>query len=257
MPEMARSMRAAAYAAVVVLVYAMSSTVQAGPVTIDDGQIKVSVRRGEPPASTPSMSTDAEFGTGMLSVQDNVLPSNIATVEYDLSQTGFIIDSTLEIDTRKGSLARSFDTGMNFIKFTVTQNGTYDLSGYISATNHAKVTLKVVLWDVTAGTQELFSNEQVSINTPDEVLTLGETGGDSTNTLSGSLTGSLIAGHSYSFFYETEIINSNNTTHLASSTSATSNITLALTVPSPAAAGLGLPLLGMLGMSRPRRRRSF
>ena len=48
----------------------------------------------------------------------------------------------------------------------------------------------------------LFENIQQSDATPNEFFTLGLTGGDANNTLTGSLTGTLIAGREYQLFFD-------------------------------------------------------
>ena len=50
-----------------------------------------------------------------------------------------------------------------------------------------------------------FRNTQTSIGTPNEAFTLGLSGGDNWNFLSGPLTGTLIAGHVYSMLHEAEL----------------------------------------------------
>ena len=61
--------------------------------------------------------------------------------------------------------------------------------------------LRVSLLDVTAAASTVFDNQQVSENTVNQSFTLGETNGDSLNTLVGELTGSLTAGHDYLLNY--------------------------------------------------------
>ena len=90
------------------------------------------------------------------------------------------------------------------MEFTVDANTTYNLSGAYGATDVSTagyVYLHSYLIDVTAF-DNLFYHYQESRNTLNENFVLGGYGGDYFNVLIGSLTGSLIAGHQYQWYYE-------------------------------------------------------
>ena len=91
--------------------------------------------------------------------------------------------------------------------FSVDADTTYDLSGFIDVTDvgdAGRVYMFGFLFDVTTHSYAAYS-EQESLNTQNESFTLGGAGGDNAHTFSGSLTGTLIAGHSYEWYYNTLI----------------------------------------------------
>ncbi len=88
------------------------------------------------------------------------------------------------------------------LRFSTNVNTPYELSGIYSLTSGSSygARLTAQLYDVTAN-QVLFYNNQISNSTPNEILKLGETGGDNLNELSGNLTGMLQAGHVYEWAF--------------------------------------------------------
>ena len=81
----------------------------------------------------------------------------------------------------------------------------------------------------------LFDNSQGSNHTPNESFTLGQTGGDVVNNLSGSLTGTLLAGHEYFLSVTAEIIQANVSTTPGATASGFVTLTF-VPVPEPATA---------------------
>jgi hypothetical protein len=128
------------------------------------------------------------------------------SVQYDLSPTGFQISNQ---GARAGSLD-SFSTTHGIIYFSVTVDTIFDLSAHFAATDPTAkfVELSVALTDLTSVTT-LFQNVQSSFGVIDEEFTLGESGGNLTNILSGSLTGTLLAGHQFQLEYNNSLYASN------------------------------------------------
>jgi len=114
------------------------------------------------------------------------------------------------------------------------------------------IELDVGLYDLTLSSY-LFDSTQGSLSTPNESFTLGETGGDDSNTSIGSLTGMLIAGHDYAYFYSALIAQLSPLPF--SDATASGSVSLSFTpIPEP---GPGLLLaLGLVGIAVIRRRRT-
>jgi hypothetical protein len=68
--------------------------------------------------------------------------------------------------------------------------------GFSSVNDTVRIVYSTFLRDDTAGSI-LFNSTQQSLATPNEQFALGGMGGDNLNTFTGSLTGTLIAGHNY------------------------------------------------------------
>jgi len=129
---------------------------------------------------------------------------NTATVGYSLSNAAFMITFG------ETSGVNSNDTGYVIaqLDFTPDANVDYSLDGAYGALDAEAGydAYSVSLVDLTDSVA-LFVNSQVSVGTPSESFTLGQVGGDSSNSLSGSLSGSLIAGHNYRFNVQSQKAN--------------------------------------------------
>ena len=134
-----------------------------------------------------------------------------ATSTYDFEVVGNVGSLGFEFDHRRGgtpsSLACSYigpHLGYNspFLTFSVSPDADlfYSLDGFYAMTGSSKIIMLVELWDLTTETV-VFRNMQISHNTTNEAFRLGETDGDETNELIGSLTGALTAGHDYTLKY--------------------------------------------------------
>ncbi len=193
--------------------------------------------------------------------------ANTSTVDIDYSVSGG--QTTLSHDmtqTRDGTYGSHADSNGSYLYFTVDVDTQYQISGNYSVTDtdntdSGLVLLSSYLYDNTAGSF-LSVNNQDSRSTTDESFTLGLQQGDNYNTLSGSLTGLLFAGHSYQWY-------SNALTQAYpdadSGASALGNFTLAIgteapsEVPIPPALSLfgsGLAVLGFVGWRRKRKAES-
>lgn len=90
-----------------------------------------------------------------------------------------------------------------FLGFTVSEDTTYDLSGFYNATDTGgpgEVALIASLYSPQLGT--IYSSWQRSQQTPNAQLTLGETNGDFVNLLQGNPTGELFAGIDYQLSFD-------------------------------------------------------
>jgi hypothetical protein len=153
-----------------------------------------------------------------------------------------------------GSNRDSGSTGGGVLQFTTPQNMPYTIAGNLvvtdSGTDATDVLLYARLRDNTAG-QDLFLSNQISTNTLNETLTIGQANGE-TNTTSGSATGTLLAGHDYTLEYGFELTNPANAPSTDGGASARGTFVFA--VPEPGAAGAVVGLLaGTLGRTRRRR----
>ena len=109
---------------------------------------------------------------------------------YDLTNSGFLVE---------WSLARNA-TGSMGIRFTLDTDATYQLEGALTVTQAHGVNLLGSLYESRfAGdpSRYLLHSQQISSSTLDESFVLGGSGGDASNLLFGSLTGTLVAGREY------------------------------------------------------------
>jgi len=156
-------------------------------------------------------------GTGVTTNHDFIgtsIPRSVsldATISSDwysrasIDYTGSGDDVTFSniLDQRRRSLS-AFADGIASMSFTVAKDSSYKLSGQYEVDDFGQpgyVGFYSVLYDVTERSY-LFRNSQVSESTIDESFSIGGVGGDSSNLISGSLTGALIAGHRYSWEWQ-------------------------------------------------------
>jgi hypothetical protein len=155
----------------------------------------------------------------------------------EFSATGGQTELALDIDHSRPGTPFSLARTLGFVRFTAAANTSYELSGNYDVNDVGNFAGDVFhfigLTDETAGIL-LFWNIQESIASEDEQFTFGQTGGDWSNTLSGSVTGSIVAGHTYLFNFESRIRGPRNGDHGAT---ALGNISLtireAAAVPEP------------------------
>lgn len=154
---------------------------------------------------------------------DTTIPANFlleaATGDYysnvliDYSKSGG--QTVLSYDTDQNRSGTQYDYASAIdkrLKFTVDTDTTYALSGWYDVTDNAserdpsrkrsgEVRLLAQLYDLDTS-DVLFESYQRSNSTIDESFALGGTGGDLTNTLKGSSTGILLAGHEYQITWD-------------------------------------------------------
>ena len=161
--------------------------------------------------------------------------------------------------SRAGGAYHYAQTYANAIVFTVDIDTIYTLSGYYTVDDVSGAGtsyLNGYLYDQTSNSI-LLSSTQSSQNTADESFILGLTEGDASNNLEGSLTGDLLAGHSYVWRFNAY---TQAYPDADGGASAVGNVTLKIggseAVPLPAAFPLlasGLGGLGLLGWRRKRK----
>jgi hypothetical protein len=169
-----------------------------------------------------------------------------AATSYSLSDAGFHVQDIEHFRSVKSGV---WSHGVIF--FSVDQDIRYEISGTYGFVGNGwrEIQLSARLVDLTAG-GELFNNAQDSGHTADEIFRLGEEGGDQANTLTGALTGELVAGHIYLFNYFSAI---GSFEAQDTSASAAGSIHLVF-VPE---VGTGLQLLAGLAVIGAFRRSSF
>ena len=163
----------------------------------------------------------------------------IAQTSYSLSSDGF------SIDFNHYRFARSSAQSIGSIYFELDQDATYSLSGQYALTGFRTIHFDADLSDLTAG-QDLFMNAQESGLTTNQSFLLGGNAGDLVSQVSGSLDGSLVAGHLYRLTYDAWI---GSTEAADASASASGFLQMAL-VPEPGTAlllGSGIATLVVLG----------
>lgn len=171
-----------------------------------------------------------------------------ASTSYDFSNAGFAVQEIAHSRPRRASAS-----SQGVIFFSIDLDALYHISGSYGfvGLGWREIQISAWLFDLTAGV-ELFQNSQQSGATANESFLLGEEGGDSFNSLSGSLVGELLAGHIYRFTYFTAIGSSEAGDDNAS---AAGNIHLAV-VPEPGSGTLLLVGLFAMGVFAPRSNRS-
>ncbi len=214
-------------------------------------------------AGTSYIKTVADAGTltaSVLTVNPASLPTagappssvdgaNVASTTYNLSNAGFNITFSHDRAAPYASFVQSY----GHIFFSPATNVNYVLSGAYSsnATDTGTSTLMTAqIYDYSTS-DNVFMNDQYSSTTSGESFVLGQTGGDNSNQLVGSLTGSLIAGHHYDLYFMDYI----NSTPYAGTTAAQATGYLNLTfVPEPSTAALlGVSFTGLAAAGRKRR----
>ena len=106
---------------------------------------------------------------------------------------------SLGMEHKRTGTQYSYASSYAILNFIANSNEPYELSGYYDVSDvgaNGEVNLTAQLIDLTSNAN-LFFNVQYSKSTPNEQFVPGGTGGDFSNTLIGSLTGNLIAGHIY------------------------------------------------------------
>ena|GEM_PF-3761734 len=139
------------------------------------------------PTSLPFQQTQVAF-----------FESVTAETIYSLSSDG------LSIGFNHVRLERSSAESLGSIYFEVDQDAGYSLSGQYTLGGSRDISFGVNLYDLTVG-QALFLNAQESLLTTNQSFLLGRTAGDFQNGLSGSMNGSLTAGHTYRLIYDARI----------------------------------------------------
>ena len=228
----------------------------ASPVTVTNNFV-------EAKALDASLSTDSSLPTTipytdtLTAMQGN--SSNITNINYsgDASSVTFTYDFTHSIDSTVGdtNLIDFARTQNISLRFTANSNSTYSIDGFyaMSGTGEPKTSFNVALRDLTTSTTLLddFTESQNSANASFILGVIGD--GDFGDSIIGSLTGNLVAGHNYQFIMSAYIQANVNNTTAAASASGEVNLNIGA-VPIPAAIWLfGSGLLGLVGMARRKK----
>jgi hypothetical protein len=181
--------------------------------------------------------------------------------QLDYSQSASGAWLTNRLSQKRDGVSGTYSQGYaSTLQFTVDAATTYDASGSFAATHAGaagRVYMQAYLFDLTLG-RTLFSSFQYSLNTASESFILGGSGGDYSNGFAGSLTGTLVAGHTYEWYFNSYIYADRQD----SGASATGDMNLKLgdggdgfkAVPEPAAVAMW-SIAGALGLVITRRRK--
>lgn len=126
--------------------------------------------------------------------------NNSATASAELQGSGDNVTLSLLFDQNRVGAMHSYANLNGFIQFSVSASTTYEVSGNYAVTDASgagTVYLASYMTDVSLGGAYLYNSAQQSNFIENESFTLGGAGGDTQNQMTGFLTGSLVAGHTY------------------------------------------------------------
>ena len=252
------------YALLTALLMAVPPSIaHAASITVTGGNLYTDTLADFPPGIIPTagLNTSQTAGSAL----------NISTTTYDFTSTALNFTMQHTRDGMPNDHARSYGY-LYFSLQPAAPGGTlgYTISGNYAVTDvggkSGTVVLDAYLYDSNAAAAPYaFDDDQESSGTHNQTFTLGGVAGDTYNHRSGALAGTLIAGHSYLFYY---YLLTNAYPDADNGASATGHLTLAFTdsslptadpnatssTPLPAAALLPLPLLLALPLLRRRDR---
>jgi len=179
---------------------------------------------------------------------------------YDLSNAAFEVTPEHSITGLFGSAGET----VAVFNFTVDEDVNYTAAGSFSVVSPDRrfVYLYGLLfdWDLNSF---VFESWQRSVSTPNESFTLGQSGGDESNTSSGSLAGTLIAGHHYEFYISAYVSSRISPSTTPATASGVLSLHLSQAPEVPSSTPVGIALLGGLvfaiavgGLAVQRRRRA-
>jgi hypothetical protein len=182
------------------LIASCSIVAAASAVTITSNNIGVSTRGTA--GLTSSVFTGTSIPTSQLLDATQGASYSRDQIDYTGSGDNVTLLNTLS-QKRSGVFGNYSQVEGASLFFTVATNASYSLSGAFSSvdvTTAGYVFIQSFLRDQTTSAT-LYNNDQYSKNTLNESFVLGGSGGDWGNDISGSLTGSLTAGHQYAWYY--------------------------------------------------------
>lgn len=186
------------------LVLLASLSVNASPITINSSFVRAFAYDGSSVANAQDDTSTAFGARSLLAVAGAY--SSAVDLNWVDTGSGALIDFDIG-QTRAGNQGGYADVYEAYFNFTADVDTTYSISGQYTADdvgNGGRLYSNVFLRDLTAGSTMLFQDFTESRSTVDESFTLGTAAleGDKANVLQGSLTGNLIAGNEYQFFFE-------------------------------------------------------
>jgi hypothetical protein len=231
---------------VVVISSWLLATVAAATTLNDGGVTKLNIGVRDTNVSFTTAVSD-RFPTALPYADTHSLSQGAAssTDIYAFTESNF----NIRVNHHRPGLIDSGAGTSSDVFFSVAAGAPYLLSGTYTAIepDPRHVVIDVTFSDVDTH-QVLFHNRQSSLSTPNESFVLGGSGGDSENEVSGSLSGSLLAGHRYHLEYHPQIYA--NFTGTESSASGFIN----LAIPEPGTIGL-ISLFAFGGLLRRNRSR--
>jgi len=239
-------MRCVRAALVMVIVLGVGGSGARADIDVDSWYLRTRARAGANPWGEI-------LDTSFVSSQNvsSVPLGSTATTTYNFLN-GSTATFNITMDHKRTTPFRSFGDSYGVIDFTVHEDMLYDISGWYELTGDKRLYLYTYLYEPAASSY-LFRSLQESWYTSGESFVPGETGGDYANLLSGAPNGTLLAEHSYRFYYHYLVHAYPNAA--AESATATGQITLSLNpVPVPGAAILGMIGIGMVGAYTRKRR---
>jgi hypothetical protein len=201
---------------------------------VTDSVVKETVKPAAVPFAFTSTSTDG---------------GSLTESAYDLSDSGFEVTVDQTRVSALNGRAQAFGT----VYFSVDEDVSYTASGSYAAVDAdgRRLLYLSFLEDHTVAGTSLYRSLQESRATPNESFTLGFTEGDFENENTGSLTGTLLAGHQYAWFHAAYLVASPT----ASTSSASGSGNFALTFAAIPEPNTGLLVgLGLVALTASRRR---
>jgi hypothetical protein len=183
-----------------ILFVSIAATAQAS-ITISNSPIYAVAETGGASAGNFFNGTTIPTSTTLDAIVGNVYSKN--TIDWSVNGAQTILSFDMD-HMRVGAAGSYAQTYGSWLTFTANNNEPYELSGYYNVTDvgtSGYVSLFTHLHDVTANA-DLFFNQQYSLNTINEQFVVDDTDGDNYNSLIGSPTGNLIAGHDYELYFE-------------------------------------------------------
>jgi len=187
--------------------------------------------------------------------------TNVTGYDFDAGTSSAFFHTTFD-HARDGSGGSSVLSSGSTV-FTANGSATYTISGGYNLSGYRGIELSVLLVDVTDSFNEvsLFENAQTSVAAMNQAFTVGGTAGDDFNLLTGTLTGSLVAGNDYMFLYDFTILSDlppDQTGDPAASAVGFLNLDIALSdvttnIPAPGGVALAMVGFGFTGWLRRRR----